>query len=169
MSQPYDIDFTEEAIIKDHIKKFLLYPKFWSDNKNQIAINLKWRSQVFLPNKLNKIPNKSGIYAFVLRPKYRNLFPTNYLFYVGKTNRTLRERFKEYISEKNGVGKPRKKVHKMLNQYENYLLFFYAEIAMEKSVNKSERSLLNTFVPHINASIPKARIKKELQYVYEQN
>lgn len=167
--QPYDIDFTEEAIIKDHIKKFLLYPKFWTDNKNQIAITLKWKSETFLPSKLAKIPRKSGVYAFVLRPKYQNLFPTNYLFYVGKTNRTLRERFQEYIDEKNGKGKPRKKVHKMLNQYDKYLIFYYTEIPMEKSVNKSERSLLNTFVPHINVSIPKAKIKKELAYIYEQN
>jgi excinuclease UvrABC nuclease subunit len=166
---PYDIDFTEEAIIKDHIKKFLLYPRFWMDHKNQINITLKWRYEVFLPNRLNKIPRKSGIYAFVLRPRYQNLFPTSYLFYVGKTNRTLKERFREYIDEKNGKGKPRKKVHKMLNQYENYLIFYYAEIPMGKSVNKSERSLLNTFVPHINVSIPKAKIKKELQYIYEQN
>jgi predicted DNA-binding protein YlxM (UPF0122 family) len=167
--QPYDIDFTEEAIIKDHIKKFLLYPKFWRDRKNELKVDLKWKSIVFQQSKLSQIPRKSGIYAFVLQPKYQNLFTTSYLFYVGKTNRTLQERFKEYIDEKNGKGKPRKKVHKMLNQYESYLAFYYAEISRKALVDKSEKLILNTFVPHINVSIPKAKIKKELQYVYEQN
>ncbi|MBK6483958.1 MAG: GIY-YIG nuclease family protein [Chitinophagaceae bacterium] len=165
----YDIDFAEEAIIGSHIKKFLLYPVFWADAQNQIGINTQWKKVMFSSANKKNVPNKKGVYAFVLKPVYHNFFETNYLFYVGKTNRTLRLRFQEYLDEKAGKGKPRKKIHKMLNMYDGFLEFYYAEIGRKNQVDKVEEQLLNTFVPHVNTSIPKARIKHELKYIYEQN
>lgn len=165
----YDIDFEEEALYKAHIKSFFLYPQFWVDIQNQLPINLNWKHTMFDPNNILDIPTKKGIYAFILEPTFNNFIETRYLFYIGKTNRTLRSRFKEYIAEKEGKGKPRKKVHKMLNQFNGYLFFYWAEISNTINVNKCEEKLLNTFVPHVNTSIPKAKIKNELKYIYEQN
>lgn len=165
----YDIDFVEEAVIKDHIKRFLLYPLYWSDINNRIQLKLKWNSILFNSKNLSHTPNKKGIYAFILKPSYDNFLETKYLFYVGKTNRTLKIRYKEYLNEKEGKGKTRKKVHKMLNQYEGFLHFYWAEIGAVKNINKFEENIINTFVPHINVSIPKAKIKNELKYIYEQN
>ena len=165
----YDIDFVEEAVISSHIKKFLLYPVFWNEIENQISTNTNWRSVKFNNANKSKVPNSRGIYAFVLKPKYRNFFSTNYLFYVGKTNRTLRSRYQEYLDEKQGKGKPRKKVHRMLNMYDGYLDFYFTGLNAKAQVDKVEVQLLNAFVPHINTSIPKARIKHELKYIYEQN
>ena len=165
----YDIDFVEEAVMKDHIKKFLLYPMYWKDINNKIQLKLKWSSIKFNTENFSLAPNKKGIYAFILQPSCDNFFETRYLFYVGKTNRTLRLRYKEYLDEKDGKGKPRKKVHKMLNQYEDCLHFYWAEINDIKRVNECEEKLLHTFIPHINVSIPKAKIKNELKYIYEQN
>jgi hypothetical protein len=165
----YDIDFIEEAVIKDHIKSFLLYPLYWSDINNRIQLKVKWNSILFNSNNLSHTPDKKGIYAFILQPSYENFLETKYLFYVGKTNRTLKIRYKEYLDEKEGKGKPRKKVHKMLNQYEGFLHFYWAEIGTVKNVNKFEENIINTFLPHINVSIPKAKIKNELKYIYEQN
>lgn len=163
----YDIDFAEEADIKNHIKKFLLYPMFWKDINNKIQLKLKWNSIKFNSKNSSLAPNKKGVYAFILKPSCDNFIETRYLFYVGKTNRTLRIRYKEYLDEKEGKGKPRKKVHKMLNQYEDFLHFYWAEINDIKRVNEFEEKLLNTFVPHINVTIPKAKIKNELKYIYE--
>lgn len=165
----YDIDFKEEAVIKSHIKSFLLYPPFWHDGLNKIPIKLRWYFTKFDPRNINKVPSQSGIYAFILKPDYKNFLETRYLFYIGKTNRTLKDRFKEYIDEKDGKRKTRKKVHKMLNQFNGYLFFYWAEITTTKNVNDCEEKLLNTFVPHVNTSIPKAKIKNELKYIYEPN
>jgi excinuclease UvrABC nuclease subunit len=163
----FDIDFVEEAVTKDYIRKFLLHPDFWIDNSNQIKLTLSWKKIKFIARNLTKIPKQKGVYAFVLQPKYNN-FPTmNYLFYVGKTNRTLKIRFSEYLKEKDGIGKPRKKIHKMLNRYDNYLYFYFAPIINKTDVNESEERLLNTFVPHVNTAIPKAKIKNELKNIYE--
>ena len=165
----YDLDFQEEAKINDHVKKFLLFPEFWNASENKISTNLKWKRKKFNKQNLSNVPDKKGIYAFVLVPSFNNFFTTMYLFYIGKTNRTLRQRFREYLNEKEGKGKPRKKVYKMLNQYDGYLYFVYSEINDENDVDKCEQCLLNTFVPHVNASIPKAKIKPELMYIYEGN
>ena len=164
----YDIDFVEEAVITSHIKKFLLYPEFWKQADNQVPTRLRWNFKKFASKNLNHVPREKGVYAFILRPRYKNFLTTLYLFYVGRTTRTLRQRFKEYLDEKEGKGKPRKKVYKMLNQYEGDLYFYYATIDDGRRVVKCEECLLNTFVPHVNASIPKAKIKPELRYIYEQ-
>ena len=163
----FDIDFNEEAKILQHVKKFLLFPDFWSEPVNQLPISLIWCCEKFNKTNLSKIPESTGIYAFVLIPEYNNFIKTKYLFYTGKTNRTLRKRYKDYLNEKEGKGKPRKKVHKMLNQYNGQLYFYYSKITNPLDVNKCEECMINTFVPHVNTQIPKAKIKHELKYIYE--
>ncbi|MGB0880289.1 MAG: GIY-YIG nuclease family protein [Polaribacter sp.] len=164
----YDLNFKkEEGEIQTHIKKFFLFPQYWKKLNNQLPIKLNWNSMKFSALNKGKIPSKKGIYAFVLIPEYNNFIKTKYLFYVGKTNRTLKKRFSEYLTEKDGKRKPRIKVFKMLNQFDGYLYFFYSEIPNKSDVDKCEEVLLNTFVPHINVSIPEAKIKPHLKYIYE--
>lgn len=163
----FDINFTEEAIIKNHIKKFLLYPRFWKDRKNHIKSSLTWNFCKFNSKNKSMVPSKSGVYCFVVKPSVPNFFETSYLFYVGKTNRTLLERYSEYLDDQLGKGKPRKKIYSMLKLYGDDIYFYYTEILTKKEVNISEEMLLNTFVPHVNTSIPKAKIKSELKYIYE--
>jgi hypothetical protein len=169
MAKPtFDFDFDDDAKLNAHIKSFFLDPDFWIDPSKQLA-PLSWKRIRFNEINKGKIPKSKGVYAFVLVPKFDNFLETRYLFYIGKTNRTLSKRFDEYIKEKKGVGKPRKKVYKMLNQYDGYLYFYYTEISSKINVDTTEESLLNVFVPHINTSIPEARIHNELKNIYERN
>jgi len=163
----YNLDFVEKGKYKVHIKKFLLFPEFWNDPKNEISVKLKWNSIKFSKVNKSKLPTKKGIYAFVLMPKYDNFFETRYLFYAGKTNRTLKKRFSEYLNEKDGKGKPRNKIFEMLNLYDGYMYFFYSEIVKSTDVDDCENCILDTFVPHVNTQIPVARIKPELKNIYE--
>ncbi|MAZ26669.1 MAG: hypothetical protein CL868_06275 [Cytophagaceae bacterium] len=163
----YDLDFHEEGDLILHIKKFFLHPSSWNEAENQIPITLSWRKYKFSPQNRTKIPTSSGVYAFVVIPEFDNCFETKYLFYAGKTNRTLRERYAEYLRERAGKGKPRNKVFKMFKQYDGYLHFFFSEIENSNDVDSCEDCLLNTFVPHVNVQIAKAKIKPELQYIYE--
>lgn len=163
----YDIDFVKKADLKLHIRKFLLYPSNWSDVTKQIPYPLKWRSYKFLKTNRNKIPNRKGIYCFVLKPIVDNFFETNYLFYVGKTKRTLNIRYSEYLDDQNGKGKPRPKVFEMLKLYEGNLHFYFIEISNNNHIDEIEEKLLNIFVPQINVSIPEAKISPELMYIYE--
>ncbi len=164
---PFDIDFAKEGEIKLHIKKFLLYPVFWNDSNKHIGFNLRWKKIKFTKANANKIPSTMGIYCFVVKPKVPNFFEVNYLFYIGQTQRTLAIRYKEYLDDQLGKGKPRTKVFKMLKQYENNLYFYFTTIGVSARVDEAEEKLINIFIPHINAKISEATISPELQYLYE--
>ncbi|RYD53285.1 MAG: GIY-YIG nuclease family protein [Sphingobacteriales bacterium] len=163
----YDINFKKEAEIKLHIRRFLLYPSFWHDGTKHYMHLLQWRNLKFLQKNVSKIPLQAGIYCFVVKPAIPNFFPTQYLFYVGQTTRTLRKRFQEYLDNQQGKGKPRKKVFSMLNLYKHDIYFYFTPIPNNTVINEVEDKLINMFVPHINTQIPEAKISPELQYIYE--
>lgn len=164
---PFDIDFAKEGEIKLHIKKFLLYPVFWEDTTKHIGFNLNWKKIKFTKANAKKIPSTMGVYCFVVNPKVPNCFETNYLFYIGQTQRTLAIRYNEYLNDQQGKGKPRTKIFKMLKQYEKNLYFYYTSIGTPANVDEAEEKLINTFIPHINSKISAATISPELHYIYE--
>ncbi len=164
----FDIDFEKRGLIKEHIWKFLLYPQHWNDAANQIPHNLNWNSIPFNSGQLNFVPNnKKGIYCFVLKPEFNQLFETKYLFYVGITRRNFRTRFNEYLNDLSGKGKPRMKVFSMLKLWDNYLHFYYADLTNDPDIEECEEKLLDAFVPKVNTKIASAKIKHELKYIYE--
>lgn len=163
----YNLDFAKKGEFKLHIRKFFLYPIFWQDSTKRLSFKVKWRQYKFTKGNLKRIPNRKGIYCFVVRPNFKNLFPTQYLFYVGQTKRTLQIRYQEYLDDQSGKGKPRDKVFEMLNLYKADIYFFCAEINSDLRIDDVEEKLLNVFVPHINTSIPEAKITRELRYIYE--
>ena len=162
-----DLDFAEEGKIQLHVRKFLLYPKYWEDTNNHVSFDQSWRFIKFKASNLRKVPDSKGVYCFVVKPKIPNFFETRYLFYAGQTTNTLRDRYRNYIDEGLGKGKPRIKVYRMLNLYKNHIYFYYAVIDNDSHIKNSEDSLLNMFVPQVNVQIPNAKIKPELKYLYE--
>jgi len=164
----FDIDFHERGYIREHIWDFLLYPTHWTDPANHINIALNWSEIPFQNGQLPNVPNnQKGIYCFVVKPVVNNFFETKYLFYVGKTTRNFRVRFKEYLDDAAGRGKPRSKVFTMLKLWGDYLHFYYAPIPNNTNIGNCEVNLLNCFVPKVNTDIPKAKIKPELKNIYE--
>lgn len=164
-----DIDFAIKGKYLLHIRKFFLLPEFWVDANNNIenVDKSNWKSVKFTKSNKGKLPSKKGVYAFVVKPKYPSLFETNYLFYIGKTTRTLQKRFGEYFDERDTKGKYRIKVREMLKLYDGHIHFYYLPLITDKQVSDAEDKLLNTFVPHINTQIPKATVKPELKSIYE--
>ena len=162
----FDIDFSKKAEIKLHVKKFLLYPKHWDNPTFKVNQNLKWSSYKFTKANRSKIPLRKGIYCFVLKPKVSNFFVTNYLFYVGKTTRTLNIRYKEYLNDWEGKGKPRHRIFEMLNMYEGHLYFYYTELNSNNVISDIEDKFIDTFVPFVNTQVPQAKIKPEYKDVY---
>ena len=154
----YDIDFKKKGEYVLHLKKFFLFPDFWKEPSKILTEPTGWKKYKFTKRNRRQIPREKGIYCFVVKPSVNNFFDTNYLFYVGKTNRTLFTRYKEYLDDQEGKGKPRNKVFEMLTQYSDYLYFYYTVIPNSVDVDSCEEKLLNTFVPRVNTSIPEAKI-----------
>ena len=164
---PYDLDFGERSILKDHRKAFFLYPAFWKETTNPLPSHVKWKRVRFSKSNQKSIPLARGIYCFVVRPKVNLFFNTEYLFYVGKTDRTLNVRFGEYLNDQDGKGKPRIKVFEMLKQYDGFLYFYYTVLSSAAEVKRVEEKLIDTFVPRVNTQIPRTKLKEELKYLYE--
>jgi hypothetical protein len=158
--------------IKEHIRKFLLFPAFWEDPSKVISHNLHWKKIKFQDNNELSVPTKKGVYCFVVVPPLENkLFITRYLLYIGKaSSTTLRSRYKNYINEMNNIGigeqKPRIKVQEMLNDYYNHIFFFYAELSNNAEIIETEEKLLNTFMPYVNTAIPELQISEEYRHIY---
>lgn len=157
--------------IKDHIRRFLLYPAFWNDAAKQLSVTLTWKRIKFAEDNFDKIPTNKGIYCFVVIPPYTGLFTTKYLFYIGKASGTsLKSRYKNYIDEKNGIGigkqKPRVKIEEMLNEYLGHIYFYYAVLDNKSDIVDCENKLLNTFFPYVNSHIPEATVSEEYKHIY---
>ncbi len=168
MAHIHDFDWDHRREVKGgYIKKFLLYPAFWIDPSNLIPNPLKWRRYKFNRVNLSRIHKAKGVYCFVVEPKVTNFIQTKYLFYIGKTNRTLQKRYSEYLEELEGTRKSRVKVKEMLDTYNGYLYYYFAPIPDKASVNQCEEKLINTFIPHVNVHVNVAKIRREYQYIYE--
>ena len=93
----------------------------------------------------------------MLKPGVAKL-DTRYLMYIGKTDRTLRKRFGEYLAERDSDrGRPR--IIKLLRRYDGFVHFCYAPVKAATSLARLENKLLDAFVPPANDRLP-ARISR---------
>lgn len=144
----YDLTIQPE-IARIYRQNFLLLKTHW-DTYTEPPISLNWKCVKFDRDNANQIPTEKGIYAFFIEPRIAK-FPTHgYLAYLGqaghKSERNLRKRFGDYLSEKNKPKRPL--VHFMLNTWENYLYFYYAEVdPTQTDLKQLEQKLLDTFMP----------------------
>lgn len=165
----YDFDTAKEADYKNHRRSFFLHPPSWADNEPRVSVATDWKRVRFTEGNRAKVPNAKGVYAFMIQPAFKHLPRTAYLFYVGKTHRGLSKRYAEYLDEKKGKGKPRRKIFKMLNMYKGFVFFCFTEVHDPLVVDELESCLLDAFVPPANTLIPKAKVTPELKSIYEAN
>lgn len=165
----YKENFEVEKDVKFHIMKFLLYPKNWQEKSNEIKICLNWRNYKFNTSNKERIPDNSGVYAFIVKPDYPNFFETRYLFYVGKTERTLKIRYGEYLKYQSGKLKSKPAITKMLNIYKDQLYFYFSEVNddIDKTIEDCENKIINTFLPYYNSVYPIAKISPVLKDIYK--
>ena len=123
--------------------RFVLWPDRW--NALQLGYPLDWKIVPFSEASASQLPEEFGVYAFLIQPQIANLSLT-YLMYVGKTDRTFRDRFREYLRERDS-GQIRPKLLKILPQYPNHLFFAYAVVPTGYSPAAVETALLHAFVP----------------------
>lgn len=157
-------DFIEERMLLGaHRYTFSLWPQQW------VAYNLpdlfRWEIHPFQRDQTENIPSKPGIYSFVIQPGIAAHPSCSYLMYIGKTARTLQQRFREYFREQQNVAEGRPKILALLNQYQNYLYFCCSVIADTERIGEIEDALISAFIPPCNDQLPAAinRIAKGFQ------
>lgn len=132
-------------------KKFLLWKTQW-DAYTDPQTPLNWKCVKFEKDNKSQIPTKKGVYAFFIEPRIAK-FPSHaYLTYIGEAGHesdgNLQKRFEDYLQEKR---RPKRiHIYHMLNTWEDYLYFYYAEvnpIQTDLTLKQLEERLLDTFTP----------------------
>jgi hypothetical protein len=137
----------EQDQLQAHRYDFFLWPKLWSEYTLSVVFN--WQVHPFVETEIPRIPARPGIYGFLVQPGIASFPSCSYLMYIGKTARTLRQRFKEYIDEKQReTGRP--KIVRLLNKYQGYLYFCCSTVDPTIPIDDVEEALLNAFLPPCN-------------------
>ena len=136
---------------KNHTIEFILWPQKWG------AYNLldlfDWEIHPFQPDQIENIPREPGIYSFVIQPGIASHPYCSYLMYIGKTKRTLRVRFCEYLREQDDeAGRPN--ILRLLNKYQGYLHFCCSTIDEKERIGEIEDELIKAFLPPCNDRLP---------------
>ncbi len=126
------------------------YPERWK--RFSSAHKLSWRSIAFSKTNRWRVPKEPGIYCFIVGHRIKSLPPVGYPLYVGVvgtkgTDRTLRQRFAEYVREKDDPG-GRLHVRQFLRVFEGELAFFCAPWHVQPAkLLKSEKLLNDALMP----------------------
>lgn len=115
----------EQDEARAHEYTFCLWPRLWHQYTEDPGHTFDWEELKFLASEVDNVPDKPGLYTFVIEPNIANYPSNSYLMYIGKTKRTLRQRFKEYIREmQRESGRP--KIVRLLNKYPDNTFFVTA-------------------------------------------
>lgn len=118
-------------------------PKRWIDFCG--LHQLQWHRFSFNEASQDTIPEVPGFYCFLVGPAPSSLPPVGYPMYLGKTERTLRQRFYEYLNEQD---RGRVHVRKFLNVFRGELTFTCTAFrGNQGEVKLMETALLDALMP----------------------
>ena len=134
-----------------HEWKFVLWPQQWA--KYTVAETLPWTTARFQLADAKNVPDVPGVYAFLLQPDIPVGMPASYVMYVGRTGRSLRTRFKEYLAEADApAGRPH--IQRLLKPYSGFLYFAAAPVQTPLTPDEVEEALLRSLLPPVNKAFP---------------
>ena len=100
------------------------------------------------------------MYTFIIQPSIANHPSNAYLMYVGKTKRTLRQRFKEYLWEMQRESGP-PKIVRLLNKYSDNMAFcFSSEQESAVTLAEMEKALMGALIPPCNKEQLPAKVRR---------
>lgn len=150
MSQQIDLAASDELMRHSHT--MILMPRLWSSFTAGSTTTLSWTALPFRDSFRSQVPDEPGVYAFLIVPGTGNLH-VSYLMYIGRTSRTLRKRFAEYLHEARSRA-IRPKLLRILPLYPDHLLFACAPLPSNVVAKDVESALLEAFMPPGNDQVP---------------
>ena len=121
---------TQVNKLKGFKREFIISPEQWALLKD--IPELTWTEVEFSKANKGDIPEKRGVYCFIIKSRSKSLPAHGYIAYIGITGdssvkRNLRIRYGEYLRDL--VRPKRPLVHLMLNTWENDIFFHYTVVA----------------------------------------
>lgn len=170
---PTDIDKLAKLIdpaiqtIAAHKLDFVLPPRGLSRTTYALP-DLAWHSIPYNePAAFDSVPDdKAGLYAFSIRGSSTALPPHGYIVYIGavgfKPNRTLRDRYKEYLSVRRVL--KRERIARMIRSWHQVLTFHYAPVpstVTPAELGQMERHLNSTLIPPFSVRDLDSKVKQQ--------
>jgi hypothetical protein len=140
--------------IKSFNQDFILSSILWAAHSSTHIYS--WKRVRFKKSNSKAIPDKPGIYCFVIRPEVASLDEIGYLMYIGEagasSKNTLRKRFNSYFSEKARLKRPY--ITYLLNKWQDHLHFYHCAVdpTQATSLLALESELIGTFIPPYNVN-----------------
>ena len=163
MTQYADLAAVDE--MGRHTHQMVMVPRLWTECATVAATQaLTWQVFPFKEASRTQIPEVPGIYAFLITPGICGDFNVSYLMYVGETERTLRDRFGDYLLEAKS-DRIRPKLLRILPLYPEHLMFACATLPTGVAPKDVEAALLEAFMPPGNDRVPASvsRARKAFQ------
>jgi len=151
VSQYTDLAAFGELRLYSH--EMIMMPRLWSALAAGSTLTLSWAVFPFKNTSRSQIPDEPGVYAFLVAPGTAGDLNVSYLMYIGETDRTLRERFAEYLREAQS-DRIRPKLLRILPLYPDHLLFACAPLPPSVVPRDIESALLEAFLPPGNDQVP---------------
>jgi hypothetical protein len=126
----------------------------WKTYQQKTFDNAKWTTRIFRKETAKHIPEKPGVYAFLIRPGIPLGLDANVLIYIGKAGTSIRKRYYRYLRESIDPVHGRPKITYWLRKYFDYVHFAYAEIPQPGDPHDLEQRLLAALMPPANDQIP---------------
>lgn len=148
--------------LKKHEIRFRLVPNHMTGYCS--LTSLEWKGVPFSSKNYGAIPNKRGVYAFVIEWSETGLPPHGYIMYIGKAGdggHSLRKRFRDYFQDQKRPKRPG--IYRMLNYWGDVLKFYYAKIEDETiKLNDIERALNDALLPPYSKNDFSVRVRNAL-------
>ena len=142
---------------RGHTHEITLVPRLWNSYAGKKVVT--WSSHLLSKSERPQIPDKPGIYTFLVQPGVATHPANSCLVYVGKAA-SLRDRSGDYLTrERRIAGRP--KLVLLLNQYPKHIWFCYALYPKEK-LTEAEEEFQRTFLPPANDQFP-ADVRKQVK------
>lgn len=146
--------------LKSFNQDFILSSRRWAAHSSTHIFS--WKRVKFQKNNRKDVPDKPGIYCFVVRPEVAFLDEIGYLMYIGEagapraprasSKNTLRKRFDSYFCEKTKIKRPY--ITYLLNKWQDHLHFYHCAVdpTQASSLLALESELIGTFMPPYNVN-----------------
>jgi hypothetical protein len=146
------VQLTLDHLKKYQIERMVLSPKFWSECK--VPVTLNWTVVKYDKTQRNKLPEKKGIYTFIVKPGIVGHPECAYLLYVGQTEaQNFKKRFTQYFNEERKP-KGREHIKVMARLWRKHLWYCYAPVDNVTLIEEIENKLIKAFVPPFNRKFP---------------
>lgn len=162
------IDFANEASLEiaKHTVDITLSPEKLMANNYAIPA-LEWNSIPYGEDDIDKVPSdKRGVYAFAVAQIDDVLPQHGYILYMGiagrRSNRSLRERYREYLNEKIVIKRAR--IARMIGTWHEVLWFLFAPVddgVSTEDLEELEKQLNTALMPPFSVGDLEAETKRK--------